>query len=70
MINSIFFSCILIAKMIVQQLVCDVCNKVLLEKQGQVDLDQGKFPISDQEAIEIDRQHRGHQCHIDVVDKE
>jgi phage FluMu protein Com len=56
--------------MIVQQLVCDVCNKVLLEKQGQTDLDQGKFPISDQEATEIDREHRGHQCHIDVVEKE
>jgi phage FluMu protein Com len=56
--------------MIVQQLVCDVCNKVLLEKQGQTDLDHGKFPISDQEATEIDREHRGHQCHIDVVEKE
>jgi phage FluMu protein Com len=56
--------------MIVQQLICDVCNKVLLEKQGQTDLHQGKFPISDQEATEIDREHRGHQCHIDVVEKE
>ncbi len=32
--------------------------------------DQGKFPISEQEAIVIDREHRGHQCHIDVVEKE
>ncbi|HEY7572645.1 MAG TPA: hypothetical protein VH796_14875 [Nitrososphaeraceae archaeon] len=70
MTSSIFFSCILIATMIVQQLICDVCNKVLLEKQGQTDLHQGKFPISDQEATEIDREHRGHQCHIDVVEKE
>lgn len=70
MTSSIFFSCILTATMIVQQLVCDVCNKVLLEKQGQPDLEQGKFPISDQEATEIDREHRGHKCHIDVVEKE
>jgi hypothetical protein len=56
--------------MIVQQLICDVCKRILLEKQGQNDLDQGKFPISEQESIIIDREHRGHQCHIDVVEKE
>ena len=56
--------------MIVEQLICDVCKRILLEKQGQNDLDQGKFPISEQEVIVIDREHRGHQCHIDVVEKE
>jgi len=56
--------------MIVQQLICDVCKRILLEKQGQIDLDQGKFPISEQEAMVIDKEHRGHQCHIDVVEKE
>jgi hypothetical protein len=56
--------------MIVQQLICDVCNRILLEKQGGNDLDQGKFPISEEEAMVIDREHRGHQCHIDVVEKE
>ena len=56
--------------MIVQQLVCDVCNRVLLERQGETDLDRGKFPISEQEATEIDREHRGHECHIEVVEKE
>ena len=55
--------------MMVQQLICDNCNRVLLEKQGQNELDQGKFPITQQEAIVIDREHRGHQCHIDVVEK-
>ena len=56
--------------MIVQQLICDVCKRILLEKQGQNVLDQGKFPISEQEARVIDKEHRGHQCHIDVVEKE
>jgi len=56
--------------MIVQQLICDVCKRILLEKQGQNDLDRGKFPISEQEAMVIDKEHRGHQCHIDVVEKE
>jgi hypothetical protein len=56
--------------MIVQQLICDVCKRIILEKQGQNDLDQGKFPISEQEAMVIDKEHRGHQCHIDVVEKE
>ncbi len=55
--------------MIVQQLICDVCKRILLEKQGQNDLDQGKFPISEQEATEIDREHRGHECHIEAVEK-
>jgi phage FluMu protein Com len=55
--------------MMVQQLICDNCNRVLLEKQGQSELDEGKFPITQQEAMLIDREHRGHQCHIDVVEK-
>jgi hypothetical protein len=56
--------------MIVQQLVCDICKKVILEKEGQSYLEEGKFPISNEEAKMLDNEHRGHQCHIDVVDKE
>ena len=54
--------------MIVQQLVCDNCKKIILEKTGEDLLNQGKFPISNEEAAKIDREHRGHQCHIDVVE--
>ncbi|MGC2386411.1 MAG: hypothetical protein WA460_04975 [Nitrososphaeraceae archaeon] len=55
--------------MIVQQLICDICKKVVLEKEGKSNLDNGQFPISKEEAEMIDREHRGHECHIEVVEK-
>ena len=54
--------------MIVQQLICDECKIVLLEKDTK-HLSDEKFPISDEEAKDIDKNHRGHQCHIEVVEK-
>lgn len=56
--------------MILQQLVCDDCKKVVLEKPGKEYLETGRFPISNEEASLIDEQHRGHQCHIEAVEKE
>ena len=54
--------------MIVQQLICDECKIVLLEKDSKY-LTEEKFPISQEEAKILDRDHRGHQCHIEVVEK-
>ena len=56
--------------MIVQQLICDSCKKVVLEKEGESYLTNGKFPISNEEATMLDKEHRGHQCHIEAVEKE
>jgi len=55
--------------MIVQQLICDNCKKVILEKEGESYLHNGQFPISKEEADMLDREHRGHQCHIEAVEK-
>ncbi len=52
----------------VQQLICDKCKRVLLEKDSK-HLDDEKFPISDEEARMIDKDHRGHECHIELVEK-
>jgi hypothetical protein len=54
---------------IIQQLICDICKKVVLEKEGKSNLDNGQFPISKEEAAMIDREHRGHECHIEAVEK-
>jgi hypothetical protein len=54
--------------MIVQQLICDECKIVLLEKDLK-HLTEEKFPITAEEAKIIDKDHRGHQCHIEVVEK-
>ena len=54
--------------MIVQQLICDECKTVLLEKDTKY-LNDEKFPITEEEAKMIDKDHRGHQCHIEVVEK-
>ncbi|HEX9320226.1 MAG TPA: hypothetical protein VF884_14930 [Nitrososphaeraceae archaeon] len=54
---------------IIQQLVCDDCKKVILEKTGKDYLNTGQFPISKEEADQLDKQHRGHQCHIEAVEK-
>jgi hypothetical protein len=57
-------------KMIVLQLICDICKKVILEKEGELYLDQEKFPISNEEAMMLDKEHRGHECHIEAIEKE
>ena len=54
--------------MIVQQLICDECKIVLLEKDSK-HLTEEKFPMTEEEAKMIDKDHRGHQCHIEVVEK-
>jgi hypothetical protein len=58
-----------ISRMITQQLICDICKKVVLEKEGELYLNQGEFPISNDEAMMLDKEHRGHQCHIEAVEK-
>jgi hypothetical protein len=56
--------------MILQQLICDNCKRVLLEKPGKESLETGKFPITAEEASALDKEHRGHQCHIEAVERE
>lgn len=55
---------------IVMQLVCDTCNKIILEKVGEQYLSDGKFPITNEEGQMLDKEHRGHGCHIEAVEKE
>ena len=55
--------------MVLQQLICDKCQKVLLEKDGDSYLEEGRFPISNEEAAMLDKEHRGHECHIEAVTK-
>jgi hypothetical protein len=57
-------------EVIIQQLICDNCKKVILEKPGESYLYEGQFPISNEEAMALDKEHRGHECHIEVVEKE
>ena len=52
------------------QLVCDQCKKVVLEKEGQTHLEMERFPITNEEAAVLNNEHRGHQCHIEAVEKE
>jgi hypothetical protein len=52
---------------IIMQLVCDTCGKVLLEKPG---LSEAQFPITREEAGQLDKDHRGHECHIEPVEKD
>lgn len=52
---------------IMMHLVCDTCGKVVLEKPG---LSEEQFPITSEEAQKLDKEHRGHQCHIEAVEKE
>ena len=53
---------------IVMQLICDTCGKILLEKPGEK-LDEEKFPITREESQNLDKDHRGHEMHIDAVEK-
>jgi len=32
-------------------------------------LNDERFPITEEEAKMIDRDHRGHECHIELVEK-
>ena len=52
------------------QLVCDTCKKVLLAKEGEEHLMNERFPITSEEAQKLDLEHRGHDCHIEAVEKE
>jgi hypothetical protein len=54
---------------VIMQLVCDTCKKVLLEKEGEEHLLNERFPITEQEALNLDKEHRGHECHIEAVQK-
>ena len=51
------------------QLICDECKQIILEKEGKENLSIEKFPITDEEALELDKNHRGHECHIEAVEK-
>jgi hypothetical protein len=51
------------------QLICDECNQIILEKEGKENLSYEKFPITDDEASALDKSHRGHECHIEAVEK-
>jgi hypothetical protein len=52
---------------VVMQLVCDTCGKILLEKPG---VSEDQFPITSEEALQLDTNHRGHECHIEAIEKE
>jgi hypothetical protein len=54
---------------ILLQLICDQCKKVLLEKMGEKNLNLERFPITNEEAEKLDQEHRGHECHIEAVEK-
>ena len=54
---------------IILQLICDQCKKVILEKIGEDNLNTEKFPITNEEAELLNKQHRGHECHIEAVEK-
>jgi hypothetical protein len=54
---------------IILQLICDQCKKVILEKIGEDNLNLEKFPITNEEADLLNKQHRGHECHIEAVEK-
>jgi hypothetical protein len=51
------------------QIICDECKQIILEKEGNENLSHEKFPITDEEALEINKNHRGHECHIEAVEK-
>ncbi|HEX9678550.1 hypothetical protein [Nitrososphaera sp.] len=54
---------------VIMQLVCDTCKKVLLEKEGEEHLLNERFPITPEESQILDKEHRGHECHIEAVQK-
>ncbi len=54
---------------VILQLICDICKKVLLEKEGEENLLNERFPITNEEAHMLDKDHRGHECHIEAIEK-
>jgi hypothetical protein len=54
---------------ILLHLICDQCKKVILEKMGEENLNLERFPITNEEAEKLDKEHRGHECHIEAVEK-
>jgi hypothetical protein len=54
---------------IILQLICDQCKKVILEKSGEENLNLEKFPITNEETELLNKEHRGHECHIEAVEK-
>ena len=54
---------------ILLQLICDQCKKVILEKMGEQNLNLERFPITKEEAERLDKEHRGHEYHIEAVEK-
>jgi hypothetical protein len=54
---------------IILQLICDQCKKVILEKSGEENLDLERFPITNEETEFLNKEHRGHECHIEAIEK-
>ncbi len=54
---------------ILLQLICDQCKKVILEKMGEKNLTLERFPITNEEAEKLNKEHRGHECHTEAVEK-
>jgi hypothetical protein len=54
---------------IILQLICDQCKKVILEKSGEDNLNLERFPITNEEIEFINKEHRGHECHIEAIEK-
>jgi hypothetical protein len=54
---------------IILQLICDQCKKVILEKSGEENLSLEKFPITNEETEFLNKEHRGHECHIEAIEK-
>ena len=51
------------------QLICDQCGKIILEKEGQDHLNAERFPMTEEEISILSKEHRGHECHIEAVEK-
>jgi len=54
---------------IILQLICDQCKKVVLEKRGEDNLNLERFPITNEETELLNKEHRGHECHIEAIEK-
>jgi hypothetical protein len=54
---------------IILQLICDQCKKVILEKSGEENPNLEKFPITNEETEFLNKEHRGHECHIEAIEK-
>jgi hypothetical protein len=54
---------------VILQLICDQCKKVILEKIGEDNLNLERFPITKEETELLNKEHRGHECHIEAIEK-